>query len=72
MRIDTKTISVSFVDWPLENLVKLDITVTARLKNSFKTIASTSESNLKILKVSDWISFLNSRSILKFNCLRSF
>ena len=41
-------------------------------KNSFKTIVSTSESNLKISKVSNWMSFLNLKNILKFNSLRCF
>ena len=72
MRVHTNTISVSFVVWPLENFVKLDITVTKKPKNSFKAIASTFKSNLKILKVSNWMSFLNLRSILKFNCFAMF
>ena len=72
MRIATKTVYVAFIIWPLKNLEKSITTVTKKPKNSFKTIASTFESNLKILKVSNWMSFLNWKNSLKFNCLPCF
>ena len=43
-----------------------------KAKNSFKSTVTIFKSSPKLSKVSHWMSFLNSKNIMKFNCLRCF
>ena len=61
----TRTISAISVVWLLESLAKRITTVIRKLKNCLINIVNILKSNLKILKVLNWLTFHNSKSIMK-------
>ena len=68
-RIDTRTISVSFVVWLLVNLVKRITIVTKKLKNCSINIVKISKWNQMNLKVSNWKIFIRWKIFMKYNSL---